>query len=73
MVLLLGVLPRRYLHQMVMRSSTHYLNRFYNSNFSIPSLSAHKVRKYNRQKLAYTLNSGVHSMYSMFLGSVLTA
>jgi len=72
MVLLLGVLPRYYLHKMMSRSSTHYLSRFYNSNFSLPSLSSQKVRKYNRQQIAYKLDSGVHSMYSMFLGSILT-
>ena len=45
MLLLLGVFPRIYLNKLMLRSSTNYTCRLYNSNFGIPSLNAQKVRK----------------------------
>lgn len=72
-VLLLGVLPRLHLHKLVIRSSTRYNQKFYNSNFGIPSLNTQKVRQWAKKQFVHTVGSGVHSMYSMFLGSLMTS
>lgn len=72
-VLLLGVLPKLYLHKLINRSSTHYNQKLYNSNFGIPSLNVQKIRHWSKQQESYAAGNGVYSMYSLFLGSLLTS
>lgn len=70
---LLGVIPSTYLKKLLNSTSTRYINYFYNSNFSLPSLNNKKIKSWYRTRVGYSTKSGTYSLYASFLGNMLTA